>query len=196
MKFRNERIFVIGKCMKDDDFQIPYLLSEVQSFRENSRRETQNRLQEHWRGAERLAEVCAPVRLFSAYSLAENWPASGVVAEGVRLGSNGLLSWCDRGSTWECDSDPNRALKKQPDSDQRKLAFTRHQSELRNISRSNLSGVRPYFVDWDQGAESHDPGQQPFRTPLASASIRSVSSAYADEQASSVLMECSSCNAA
>jgi hypothetical protein len=33
------------------------------------------------------------------------------LAEGVRLGSNGLLSWCDRKPTWECDRDPNRAAK-------------------------------------------------------------------------------------
>ena len=33
------------------------------------------------------------------------------LAEGVRLGSNGLLSWCDRRTTWECDWDPNRVLK-------------------------------------------------------------------------------------
>jgi hypothetical protein len=53
------------------------------------------------------------------------------LAEGVRLGSNGLLSWCDRSSTWECDRDPNRPLKRQRNS--RQKSFACHSVEAKNL---------------------------------------------------------------
>ena len=69
------------------------------------------------------------------------------LAEGVRLGSNGLLSWCDRSSTWECDWDPNRALKSQANSDRRNLAYHSHiKSEFRKVARSSQSSLRE--ADW------------------------------------------------
>jgi hypothetical protein len=47
------------------------------------------------------------------------------LAEGVRLGSNLLLSWCDQRPTWECDWNPTRALKRQPNRARENWHFTR-----------------------------------------------------------------------
>jgi hypothetical protein len=58
------------------------------------------------------------------------------LAEGVRLGSNGLLSWCDRSSTWECDRDPNWALKRRWNSRQKSFAY--HSVEAENLRISSV----------------------------------------------------------
>jgi len=66
------------------------------------------------------------------------------LAEGVRLGSNGLLIWSVRFSTWECDWDPNRALKRQTNSAQRIFAY---QSDIESEFRTSKPRVRTHKLN-------------------------------------------------
>ena len=77
------------------------------------------------------------------------------LAEGVRLGSNGLLIWSVRISTWECDRDPNRALKMQADFAQRNLEYHSHiKSKFRKVG--DVKGRGPLCASVDFSPEAVD----------------------------------------
>jgi hypothetical protein len=89
--------------------------------------------------AEVLVRMPAIIGLLRLDELGRRMLGQEVLAEGVRPGSNGLLIWCDRFSTWECDWDPNRALKRQTISEQRSFAY---QSDIESEFRTSKPELR------------------------------------------------------
>jgi len=112
---------------KSDAYENRTKSTQSEGLERNGPRERENLgLRRGQRSAEHWARMPAVIGNLSAPKNGRRTLASDGLAEGVRLGSNGLLIWCDSGSTCECDRNPNGALKRQVNSDQRNLEYHSH----------------------------------------------------------------------
>jgi hypothetical protein len=102
--------------------------------------------------ARRSAEVFPAKPVVGGASIRSRKPAENVgpgrteeLAEGEELGSNVLLSWCDRITTWECDRDPNRAFEKTAEFAVEKFCLSLGQGrEPSNLRCSGLTIIAAY----------------------------------------------------